>query len=277
MAAERVTGAELFECSTCNHLDLSNILDAFRPTTILHLAANGVTARGSDVESLLRGNVDFTVNLIRAASDHGSPAIVHTGSCFEYAPCDPSRNLIESDLIQPFSLYGATKAASVQLALGLSKHLNVPLVVMRLFGVFGPGESDERLVPSLVRHLTSYQPMDLTPGLQVRDWMYIDDVAHALGEAAMHVERLEPHSIYNICTGVGRTVREVGEMLASELDRPPSLLRWGARPAREGEPPRIVGDSSRFQAATNWRPRYTLRSGLRTTATLLQQRSSMAA
>ena len=274
--ASRVPELHLHECRTGTYEEIETVFRSIQPTTVVHLAAAGVVSRGEDAYGLIAGNVDFTVNLIRAASAVGCSSFIHTGSCFEYAE-GSAQQLTERDLVDPFSLYGATKAASVQLALGLSKHLNLPLVVLRLFGVYGPGEAPQRLIPTLTRGLHAYQPIDLTAGTQIRDWMFIDDAAAGFCTAVSRFDQLVPHTVYNLCTGVGHTVRDVCETLADAMNRPRNLLRWGARPTRIGEPHSIVGDASRFQSAVGWEPNYELVQGIRATVELEWNSSSAAA
>jgi nucleoside-diphosphate-sugar epimerase len=199
-----------------------------------------------------------------AAERSVRPVVIHAGSCFEYA--DAGRDDLSEDCpTHPFSLYGATKSASVHLAVGLAIELQLRLVVLRLFGVYGASESAERFVPTVIRNLSAGQAMALTPGTQQRDLMLVDDMAQAFVAALANLESLENLGIYNICTGRATTIRQVGDTLAQEMGCPASLLEWGALPPRPGEPDRIVGDGSRFQIATGWRPQHDLRSGLRRT------------
>lgn len=256
-----LNGVSLYPCDTFCLTELESVLRSVRPDAIVHLAAAGVTAGGNDFDQLMHCNIEYTLNLIRAAANTGCPAIIHTGSCFEYSPVN-DRKLTEQDLVSPFSLYGSTKAASVQLAIGLARHLGMPLTVLRLFGVYGKGESDKRLLPTLMRGLQTYQPIELTDGTQIRDWMYIDDAATGFCDAIAQFERLEKFTVYNLCTGEGHSVREVGETLADAMRRPKSLLRWGVKESRKGEPAMIVGDPKRFQDATAWHPNFDLSLGI---------------
>lgn len=257
-------GVNLIPCRTGSVEELTQILDDVQPQAIVHLAAAGVSPRDRDVATLLKTNVDLTVNLMLAADQSVRPIMLHVGSCFEYADVGPE-NLSEDCATHPFSLYGASKSASVHLATGLAIELQLRLVTLRLFGVYGASEAPERFVPSVIRNLAAGQAMALTPGTQVRDLMLVDDMAEAFVAALHHLESLDNLAVYNLCTGRASTIRQVGECIAQEMNCPASLLEWGALPARAGEPERIVGDGSRFFNATGWRPKHDLRSGLRRT------------
>ncbi len=243
---------------------LATVLSEVQPDLVIHLAAAGVTGGGQDLDQLLAVNVDFTLNLIRAAATTCRPRILHTGSCFEYAATSDAA-LTEQHPIAPFSFYGASKAASVHLATTLARQLDLPLIVLRLFGVYGPSEAASRLIPSLVRELLANRPIQLTSGQQERDLLFEDDAAEAILSASLQFDTFPQHAVFNVGSDVATRIRDVGDMVATELNRPAALLCWGARPPRVGEPLRIVANSQPFRALTGWQPRHDLHSGIRRT------------
>ena len=237
---------------------------AARPDVVFNLASAGV-AGGTDPDEIVAGNVTLALKLLRAAGEAGVKRFVHTGSCFEYAAVPAGQRMSESSPAVPWSVYGAAKLASVHLARTTAVMFKVPLVVLRLFGVFGPGEAPRRLVPYLVDRLRRGEAVDLTPGTQVRDLLYIDDAADAFVMAAEAPTLGDDGQMYNVCSGVPVAVRQVGDTVARLLNAPPELLRWGAIPPRTEEPPWIVGDGERFRSATGWQPKFDLDAGLKAT------------
>jgi nucleoside-diphosphate-sugar epimerase len=187
---------------------------------------------------------------------------VYTGSCSEYGiPKNEGRPIVETQALHPVSLYGAAKAAAGVFGGILASQLGVPFVTLRLFGAYGPHESPERLMPYLIRHLEKDSPVDLTPGGQVRDFLFEDDVADAFIAAATS-EKIRLYNSYNVCSSVPVRIREVGERIADEMGKPRDLLRWGARPYRGDEPMWLVGDFQKFTRATAWRPTTNWRDGV---------------
>jgi nucleoside-diphosphate-sugar epimerase len=254
---------------------------ACRPEVVFHLAAYGVQPGASDLIQTLRGNIDYTVSLLRATADISGCRFVHTGSCFEYGLTEPGCLLAEDAPTQPFSPYGAAKLASIHLVRTLARRWNVPAMVLRLFTIYGPGESRERLVPSLIRALSTGQPIDLTPGEQARDWLNVEDAVEAYLRAAECMDQTADVPVYNVCSAVAVTVRQLGETLARTLGVSTALLRWGRLPYRPEEPMWIVGDNRRFCAATDWSPRISIGQGLANYAAALggsvsQERTSAA-
>lgn len=239
--------------------DLRRALAGLKPSHVIHLAAYGVRPQDLDPQALLDSNVGALVALLQVAADWKLTRFVHVGSCAEYGQVGP-QPLTEDQPLRPTSPYGAAKAAAALLGTALAGRLEVPLVTLRLFGTYGPGEAAGRLVPWLVRDLRQGRPVDLTPGLQVRDFTYIDDVAAALVGAC--TANLPAGSAWHVCSGRGTTVRTLAEGVAALLDVPPDLLHFGALAARNDEPAVLVGDPRRFQSATGWRATMTLEAGL---------------
>lgn len=120
---------------------------------VVNLAAAGVHPGDRDPESLVRINACFPSELVRLAADHGARSFVQVGSSAEYAGSDSLQLITESSPPEARRLYGASKAAGGLLARALGEQCGLPVAVLRLFNVFGPGEAAHRLFPSLVSSL----------------------------------------------------------------------------------------------------------------------------
>lgn len=244
-----------------------------RPEFIVHLASAGVLDGDTNPATLFEVNVRATVNLVEAAALVGDIKIIHTGTCSEYA-CQDGLISLESSPIGPPNYYGATKAASVQLLLGLCRLMGVPAVVLRPFNIYGQGESPKRLIPYLIEQQFAGRVCELTHGLQKKDFLYIDDAANGYLHAINHFEKLDMYGIYNLCTGIPTSLRSVGEKIASLMNGDTRLFHWGAKPARAAEPQIIVGDPRRFVEATGWIPSTELDIGLHKTIVYYRERAA---
>ena len=219
-----------------------------RPRHVFHLAGAGVNPQSRALTALVEGNVQATAALLDVASAWGCERLVVAGSSAEFGVVGPDP--VPGDApVRPTSAYGTTKAAGSLLALGLGAATGVPVVVVRLFNVFGPGEGPWRLLPHVAARLVRSEPCELTPGMQVRDFLYVDDAVGALRAAA----RAPEGSCHNACTGRGRTVRAVVEQAADLLGASLHLLQFGALPARTDEPAVLIGDPQSLWDATGWR------------------------
>ncbi|MCK9910954.1 NAD-dependent epimerase/dehydratase family protein, partial [Microbacteriaceae bacterium K1510] len=99
-----------------------------------------------------------------AAKRAGARAFAQIGSSAEYAPLPEPRPIGENDPPERERLYGATKVAGSLLLRTTAQAVDLPYAVLRLFNIFGPGEKEHRLLPSLARALSGGKPAALSPG-----------------------------------------------------------------------------------------------------------------
>ncbi len=251
---------------------ISTALDAADPTVVFNLMAGGVDPSDRDHRSLVDDNVGFVAALLTALEGSNGTKVIHTGSWSEYADPLGTEPIDEDHPILPTSVYGAAKAAASILGSAMSRGLGIPFLVCRLFNVYGPGEAGHRLIPYVVDRLTQRLPVELTTGVQVRDFIHVEDVADGLVGAA-EIEITSAMS-YNVATGIGTPVREVAMHAANALDADPDLLRFGAIESRPDEPDHIVGDPSRLFEATGWRASVVVADGVRHTVEALVEQAS---
>jgi nucleoside-diphosphate-sugar epimerase len=239
---------------------------------VFHLASYGVQVNDRDRDQLISGNVQLLAHVLEAVADRSPAKFIFAGSCSQYGfPAKNGELISEDQPLRPTSLYGAAKAAAELYGNALASQLKIPFFTLRLFNVFGPGEGPHRLLPSIIHALERNRPVDLTGGEQQRDLLHFDDVADAMYAAACS-EHLKPYAAYNICSGVAVRIKEVGETAAEILQKPRELLQWGKLPYRSDEPMWVVGDATRFREATSWRPKLSLRDGIRSMISAVRDR-----
>jgi UDP-glucose 4-epimerase len=255
-------GLRVVEVDSWDAATLPARLMDVRADVLFHLASYGVHQDQREPGKMIDGNVGLVATLLQIAAQLQLGLFIHTGSCSEYGiPERQGCPIAETEALRPVSLYGAAKAAAGVFGGILASQLGVPFVALRLFGVYGPHESAERLMPYLIRHLEADSPVDLTLGGQVRDLLFEDDVADAFVTVAKS-EEIQLYNTYNVCSSVPVRIREVGEQIADEMGKPRDLLHWGDRPYRSDEPMWLVGDLQKFAKATAWRPTTSWRDGV---------------
>jgi nucleoside-diphosphate-sugar epimerase len=175
-----------------------------------------------------------TLAMARGAAAAGVRRFVGIGTCFEY-DLTVGRLSVDTPL-RPVTPYAAAKAAAF---LALSQWLpsqGVELAWCRLFYLYGEGEDSRRLVAHIRMRMEAAEPVDLTSGTQVRDFMDVADAARRIVSVASGAEQ----GAVNVCSGVPITVRELAERIADGYGRR-DLLRFGARPDNLTDPPMVVG------------------------------------
>jgi nucleoside-diphosphate-sugar epimerase len=242
--------------------ELRRTLRGLDAEIVFNLAAYGVDPEDQDPGAMLDGNVNLVARLLLALAGRPVTRFVHVGSCAEYGTPVAGERVAEDHAVLPTSLYGAAKAASVVYGNALARRLGIPFVTLRLFGVFGVGERPDRLIPYVIKRLIRDEASDLTPGEQVRDFLYVEDVAEALVIGA-RCAAVVPYTVYNVCAGQPVRVRAIAEAVADVMGKPRSLLEFGKRAYRADEAMWLVGSNQRFVGATGWRPKTSITDGIR--------------
>jgi nucleoside-diphosphate-sugar epimerase len=232
------------------------LLAAVRPTHLLHLA--WVVTPGAFWTSPLNWPwVDASLKLLAAFGAVGGQRAVMVGSCSEYAPS--ANPCVEGQTpLAPATAYSACKAAlSVMLPAFARQYGVASAAWARVFYLYGPGEQAERLVPSVIRTLLRDEAMPCSHGDQVRDFLYVGEIADAL---AALLDSPVTGSV-NIASGRPITLRAFLSTIGVQLGRE-RLLEFGARPARPDEPPTLIADVTRLTREVGWTPRTSLEDGM---------------
>ncbi|MGI8992648.1 MAG: NAD-dependent epimerase/dehydratase family protein, partial [Bryobacteraceae bacterium] len=234
---------------------------AHRFTHVYHLAAAGVRARNEHSQPCVGCNTLGTFELARLAVRFGAERFVHAGSGFEYRP--QSTPIDESAPLQAANLYGASKAAGWMLLDYLRREEGLPLVTVRPFAVYGPGEHSSKLIPYVVSRARERKTIQLSGGEQIRDYLHVDDVVDALIAAGDRTESIG--RVYNLGGGPANamSVREIVRRILDLVEAPLSLCEFGTAARPRTDPAYLVANPARAEAELDWRARITLDAGLK--------------
>jgi UDP-glucose 4-epimerase len=227
------------------------LMRAVKPDYVFHLASHVWGA--PDLKHVLptfRSNLQTTVNLLTAATEVGCERMVVTGSLVE--PEAATERI-------PSSPYAAAKWASSDYSRMFHALYRLPVVIARVFMVYGPAQQDEtKLVPYTIRSLARGEAPEITSGRRQIDWVYVDDVVDGLIALALAPD-VEGDTV-DLGSGSLITTAELVEMICS-LMKSAVRPRFGALADRPLEPVRVarVADTT---ALTGWTPRVSLEQGL---------------
>lgn len=243
---------------------LLRVLKDERFDCIFNLASYGVNPGHRDPRAMQDINVGLPVALAFVAEDHGA-RLVLAGSCAEYAPPRRDEIVTEDHPLEMRLLYGSTKAAGGIATSAVAKALGVRATVLRLFNVYGPGEAEHRLLPSLIENLAANRRVPLSEGLQVRDFIYVQDTVDAFLAADLALASGKGDAmaaVYNVATGTGRSVRDFCAIVGNIVGASANALGYGDRAMRPDEVMRLVGNPGAFEADTGWKATTSLEAGL---------------
>lgn len=217
------------------------VADLHKIECVVHLAAHGVNCVKNEFSECLRWNVLEPCALFEKAADAGVRRFVIAGSCFEYGASGERYDFIPASApLEPILPYSTSKAAATVAFEGFARSRKLEMLIARLFHVFGEGEAESRLWPSLRRAAQSGGDLQMTPARQVRDFTPVETVASVLLESLTR-DDLEPGlpNIENVGTGKPQTVGEFAEYWWNRWNAQGKLL-IGALPYRENEVMRYV-------------------------------------
>ena len=193
----------------------AHALSAARPTHLVHLAWEARPGRYRD-DPVNHLWAEASIDLLARARACGTGRILGIGSCLEYGPQDGPCDERASQC-RPTTLYGQAKLAAAE------AYIAAGAAWGRVFVPFGPHEPQARLIPSLIRSLRAGQNFDCSHGGQLRDFIYVDDLARMI--AAMLGSEFT--GAVNLASGEVRSLRSVIEHVAGLLDAR-HLIRFGA-------------------------------------------------
>lgn len=238
-----------------------NLLSAIRPDLIFHLASYVSGARTLDaILPTFTNNLASTVNLLTAATEMGCRRIVLAGSLEEPEPGD--------DESIPSSPYAAAKWAASGYARMFHALFSCPVVLARIFMVYGPGQRDvTKLVPYTILSSLQNQPLRFSSGVREVDWIYVEDVVGGL-LAAAQAPGVEGRTI-ELGSGQLTSIRSIVEQLVALVDAQATPV-FGALPDRPMEQVRVA-NVERTNQLTGWHPAVDLGEGLQRTVDWYKQ------
>lgn len=248
------------------HLDqVQEIINKVQPEVIFHLAVHRASSSSQDRLATFQANVLGTLNLLEATTPLDYHRFIYIGGSLEYgARKTPLR---ESDRLEPTTFFGATKAASTLLCQQFARANRRPMVMLRLFSVYGYWEPPTRLIPTAIMAALRNEEISLTsPGYR-RDLIFVEDVVEAC-LLAMKAEKAIGE-IINVGSGEQWSNEQVVEMVQAVSGRR-FAVRVGEYPARPSDTAHWVADNRKAQKLLGWEPRHTLRSGLEKTVAWLR-------
>jgi len=254
-------------CDLNDAQGLQKLIQLVKPRVIFHCAAYGVSNAQTDVDEIYNTNVLGTIKLLQAASTIEFDVFVNTGSVSEYG--NKLTPASEDSTPEPLTAYAAAKLAATLYCQMMARSEGYPVITLRLFTPYGFFESENRLIPTVVRACIERRELALTAGIQRRDFVYINDVVNAYLKAAEMTSLAG--QVFNIASGTSHTVKEIVEQIVS-LTGEPTVPLWGKLPTRQFEIMRCDADITRARLLLEWVPQISLSDGLTETVAWYRSR-----
>lgn len=246
------------QCNLLNTDQQKRLLAEVKPTHLLHFAWYTTPVEYSTSLENFRW-VQASIELVMNFIDKGGKRAVLAGTCAEY---DWSYGYCSEDVTptRPSTPYGTCKHSLQEMLKHLSRRTGLSSAWGRIFFLYGPYEAKIRLVPSVITSLLLDRPARCTNGNQIRDFLHVDDIASAF------VSLLESNveGPVNIASGQPEALKTIIYTIADLLGKR-HLVELGVLPAPKDEPPFLVADVRRLNQQVGWKPKITLKAGLKST------------
>jgi UDP-glucose 4-epimerase len=253
---------KIIKADIANLDSLQTALVLEKPDIVFHLAACVDVRRDWDcVPLMIKNNLVGTSNLLHVLKDRQIDLMINIGSSEEYGFASTPQSEANREL--PVSPYSFSKVASVYLCQMAARAFNFPVVTARLFPVYGPGQNTGMFITSAIIKLLSRQEFRMSPGEQIREFNYIDDVVEALIQLPACGEDIVG-SVVNIGNGVPHRIIEVINTIKVLINNSP-CVQVGALSYRVGEVMESYCDNSLLKQLTGWSPQFSLEKGLEVT------------
>ncbi|MBF0292169.1 MAG: NAD-dependent epimerase/dehydratase family protein [Nitrospinae bacterium] len=213
----------------------------------------------------LQSSFQSAINILEVARNQpGIKNVIIPSTLGVYGRLDDQNEhaLKESDRLVADSVYSATKITAEYAALSYVSEFGLPVRIARLANVYGPGQSNAAVIPSLISQMSNSQEISMGNMDAIRDFIYIDDVIEGL--LAISLLDNQPQRVFNLGTGCGSSVKTVVEILTR-------ILNFGGRividrdKLRPNEKRYVVADIGQLTEATGWTPRIMIEQGLEET------------
>jgi dTDP-glucose 4,6-dehydratase len=266
------------ELDICDAVGLRTIFSKYRPDAVVHLAAESHVDRsisGSTV--FVQTNVVGTFALLEACRAYldGNTQLskdafrfIHVSTDEVYGSLGETGMFTETTPYDPSSPYSATKAASDHIARAWHRTYGLPVIVSNCSNNYGPYQFPEKLIPLTVLNALDSKPLPVYGnGSNVRDWLYVDDHARALG---LILQKGAPGETYNVGGRNERRNIDVVKQICQCLDELRSSSGRHDRfisyvTDRPGHDQRYAIDASKLETDLGWRATETFETGIKKT------------
>jgi nucleoside-diphosphate-sugar epimerase len=206
-----------------------------------------------------------SLNLVQEFSASGGERMVGAGTCAEY---DWRYGYCSEDItpVKPQTLYGISKQSFHVIAQEILKAGDISNAWGRIFFLYGPYENRTRLVPSIINALMKGEPAPCTTGHQIRDYLFVEDVADAF------VQLLDSPVTgpVNVASGKPVSIQEIIHLIGTKMGHE-DLIRYGQIPTSPSEAPFIVANNRRLLQEVGWHQQNDLSIGLEKTISWWKQ------
>ena len=254
--------------------DVRGVFADFQPQAVMHLAAETHVDRSVDSpRAFIDSNIVGTYTLLEAAlhayEQNAGFRFLHVSTDEVFGSLGPDGLFTEQSPYQPNSPYSASKAAADHLVRAWGQTYGLPVVITNCSNNYGPYQHPEKLIPTIIRRALGNEDIPVYgDGLQVRDWLHVDDHVRGL---LLALTRGEPGASYNIGSDNEHTNLEIVGLVLDAVARLTGRDRQALERLvsfvtdRPGHDRRYAIDANHIKKNLGWRAETNFAEGIEAT------------
>ena len=249
----------------CNREAVYDLFEQEHPDVVVNFAAESHVDRSIlDPETFLKTNIIGTSVLMDACRKYGIRRFhqVSTDEVYGDLPLDrPDLLFTEKTPLHTSSPYSSSKAAADLLALAYVRTYELPVTISRCSNNYGPYQFPEKLIPLMINNALNEKPLPVYgKGLNVRDWLYVEDHCKAID---LILQNGTVGEVYNIGGHNEMANIDIVRLICSKLDRPETLITYVTD--RKGHDMRYAIDPTKIHNELGWLPETCFADGIEKT------------
>lgn len=229
---------------------------------IINFAAESHVDRSIENSKVfIETNVLGTQVLLDAALRYKINRFVQISTDEVYGSLGPTGKFSENTPLSPNSPYSASKASADLFTRSYFETFGLPAIITRCSNNYGPYQFPEKLIPLFITNALENKPLPLYgDGMNVRDWIYVEDHCSAIDRVLHHGK---PGEVYNIGGNSEKTNTEITHIILKELGKPVSLIQYVKD--RPGHDRRYAIDCTKICKEIGWSQKYDFETGMQKT------------
>ena len=230
-------------------------IEIFQPDAVIHLASFITSDYDySILFPLINSNIYFPCRLLDALQNLTVRIVINTGTFAEYSK--------DRSNFDPAYLYAASKTASRYFMNYYCKIFKFKLITVVPYTIYGGVNSSKKIIDLIYDSLNSSNPINLSPGKQVLDFIHIEDVIRLYLSLVDNHEQLPDGLNFHLGTGEGHSIREIARIM-EQLTGKRANINWGGIPYRKTDIMYAVAGRERNHKFLDWEPEMKLEDGLK--------------
>lgn len=241
---------------------VEHIFDKEKPDVVIHFAAESHVDRSIlNPAEFLNSNILGTYVLLEASKKYNINLFINISTDEVYGELGETGKFTEESPLKPNSPYSVSKASADMLGRAYFRTYGLPVITIRPSNNYGPWQYPEKLIPVVIAKALQNETVPVYgKGLNVREWLYVEDCANAIFAI---IEKGKPGEIYNVASGEERRNIEVVKAILELLGKPYDLIKFVED--RPGHDFRYSMDFSKIMKECGWRPKTNFEEGLEKT------------